>query len=80
MCPWSGAGPGAHWRFLAVAGRDSAAGAGRSRQSRARRADDVHEQDLLLVTEACFITLIIGVAASLILIVLGGFFNRKIEL
>jgi hypothetical protein len=31
------------------------------------------------VTEACFITLIIGVAASLILIVLGGFFNRKIE-
>jgi hypothetical protein len=50
-----------------------------SRQSRAGRADDVQEQDLLLVTEACFITLIIGVAASLILIVLGGFFNRKIE-
>jgi hypothetical protein len=50
-----------------------------SRQSRAVRADDVQEQDLLLVTEACFITLIIGVAASLILIVLGGFFNRKIE-
>jgi hypothetical protein len=47
-----------------------------SRQSRAGRADDVH---LLLVTEACFITLIIGVAASLILIVLGGFFNRRIE-
>ena len=36
-----------------------------SRQSRARlRADDVREQDLLLVTDAGFITVIIGVGGN----------------
>jgi hypothetical protein len=40
----------------------------------------VHEQDLLLVTDAGLVTLIIGLAISLILIVIGSFFKKKIPL
>jgi hypothetical protein len=43
-------------------------------------ADHVQEQDLLLLTDAGLITVIIGVSMSLILIVIGSCFERKIEL
>jgi hypothetical protein len=43
-------------------------------------ADHVHEQDLLLVTDASLVTVIIGLAASLILIVIGSFFKKRIQL
>jgi hypothetical protein len=42
-------------------------------------ANHVHEQDLLLVTDASLVTVIIGLAASLILIVIGSFFKKKIQ-
>jgi hypothetical protein len=41
---------------------------------------NVHEQDLLLVSAAGLVTVIIGLAASLILIVIGSFFKEKIQL
>lgn len=40
----------------------------------------VGEQDLLLVTDAGLVTVIIGLAISLILIVIGSFFKKKIQL
>jgi hypothetical protein len=43
-------------------------------------ADCVHQQDLLLVTDASLVTVIIGLAVSLILIVIGSFFKKKIQL
>ena len=43
-------------------------------------ADGVHEEDFLLVTYAGLVTVIIGVAVSLILIVIGSFFKRKVQL
>jgi hypothetical protein len=59
--------------------QNRAVGSYTSRQSRARRrTDDVQRQVLLLVTDASCITAIIGVATSLILIVIGGF-KSKIE-
>jgi hypothetical protein len=41
---------------------------------------NVHEHDLLLVSAAGLVTVIIGLAASLILIVIGSFFKEKIQL
>jgi hypothetical protein len=43
-------------------------------------ADYVHEQDLLLVTDAGPVTVIIRLAISLILIVIGSVFKQKIQL
>ena len=40
----------------------------------------VHEQALLLVTDAGLVTVIIGLAISLILIVIGSFHKKKIQL
>jgi len=40
----------------------------------------VHDQDLLLVTDAGLVTVIIGLAINLILIVIGSFFKKKIQL
>ena len=50
------------------------------RRSSRSKADGVHEQDFLLVTDAGLVTVIIGEAVSLILIVIGSFFKRKIQL
>ena len=44
------------------------------------KAQYVHEQDLLLVTDAGLVTVIIGLAISLILIVIGSFYKKKIQL
>jgi hypothetical protein len=44
------------------------------------KAPYVHEQDLLLVTDAGLVTVIIGLAISLILIVIGSFHKKKIQL
>jgi hypothetical protein len=47
---------------------------------RPNNADYVHEQDLLLVTDASLVTVIIGASVSLILIVIGSFLKNKIQL
>jgi hypothetical protein len=44
------------------------------------KAQYVHEQDLLLVTDAGLVTVIIGLAISLILIMIGSFYKKKIQL
>ena len=50
------------------------------RSSTQAKLNYVHDQDLLLVTDAGLVTVIIGLAINLILIVIGSFFKKKIQL
>ena len=49
-------------------------------RSSTKQGSYVHEQALLLVTDAGLVTVIIGLAISLILIVIGSFYKKKMQL